>query len=133
MIAILLRATGIWLAIFVVAIINGLFREMVLMALVGAAYALPLSGLTLSALVLAVSWLSITLFDLLDEKTYFVIGFFWVLLTLLVEFLFGHFVLGKSWQEIAQVFNLQGGNLFVVVLLVTLLAPWAAAKSRGLL
>ena len=133
MIAISFRATGIWLAIFFVAIINGLFREMVLVAVVGTEYALPLSGLTLSALILAVSWVSISLFDLPNEKGYFVIGLFWVSLTLLVEFPFGHYVVGKSWQEIAQVFNLQDGNLFIIVLLVTFIAPWVAAKARGVL
>jgi len=59
------------------------------------------------------------------------IGLLWLVLTLLFEFIFGHFVAGKSWQDIAQVFNVKKGDLFLLVLVVTAISPWLAAKIRG--
>lgn len=63
---------------------------------------------------------------------YRAVGLFWVMLTLSFEYLFGHFVAGKSWQEINQVFDLSRGDLFVVVLVVTAVSPVVCARLRGL-
>jgi hypothetical protein len=57
----------------------------------------------------------------------------WFTLTLLFEFVFGHFVVGQPWPEIMQVFNMAKGNLFVMALLAALFAPWVTAKLRGLI
>jgi hypothetical protein len=54
-------------------------------------------------------------------------------MTLLFEFLFGHYVASKSWQDLLQVFNVLKGDLFLVVLVVSLFAPCLAARKRGLL
>lgn len=133
MINILFKSTGIWLLIVVMAIFNGLFREKILVSLIGTDLALPLSGLLLSILVFLVSFTLITFLDFSTASVLFVIGGFWVLLTLSFEFLFGHFVVGKSWQEIMQVFNILEGDFFLLVLIVTALSPWMAAKARGIL
>lgn len=133
MIGMLFKSTGIWLLIVIAAIFNGLFREKVLVSLVGAESALPLSGALLSVLVLFVTFTLISFFDSPESRSLFVVGFFWVVLTLSFEFLFGHFVAEKSWQEIMQVFNFYKGDLFLLVLFVTALAPWLAAKARGIL
>jgi hypothetical protein len=45
--------------------------------------------------------------------------------------LFGYYVVGKSWVEIMQVFNIQKGDLFIVVLFVTAFSPWLSALIRG--
>jgi hypothetical protein len=113
-------------------VINGLIRENLLVQLVGAELALPLSGLLLSVVILLISILLLPVFGTTDNKTFLGIGLFWVALTLLFEFVFGHFVFGKSWSEIIQVFNIKNGNLFILVLSVTAIAPWLAGKTRGI-
>ena len=65
-------------------------------------------------------------------RVYWCIGLLWVALTLAFEFLFGHYVAGKSWSEVCQVFNVARGNLFLVALIVAGLAPWLAARARRL-
>ncbi len=128
-----LKALGIWLIIVMAAMANGLFREKILASLFAAKVALALSGLLLSLLVLVVAFIFIPFLHIQQQGLYFAVGVLWVMLTLSFECLFGHFVLGKSWQEIMRVFNLRNGDLFIVVLLLTAAAPWLAAKARGFL
>jgi len=129
----LLKATGIWLVIVVAAILNGVFREKILVPVVGAGWALPFSGLTLAVLVFLITLMSVSFICFSEPKDPIGIGLYWVVLTLSFEFLFGHFVAGKPWKEIVQVFNIQKGDLFLVVLFVTAVSPWVAAKVRGVL
>ena len=107
----ILKAIGIWLVIVFAAIMNGIFRERILVSYFGAEMALPLSGLLLSFLVLLVSFIFISFIKSEKKSTFIGIGIFWVALTLVFEFIFGYFLTGKSWQEVTQVFNLLKGNL----------------------
>ncbi len=129
----LFKATGIWLVIVVAAILNGVFREKVLVPAIGASMGLPLSGVLLAVLVFLVTLLLVPFIASSESKAYIWVGIFWVILTLFFEFLFGHFVAGKSWQEIMQVFNIKTGDLFIFVLFVTAISPWLSAKLRGIL
>ena len=132
MLTILLKATGIWLLIVIAAIINGVIREKLIVPMAGIETALPLSGITLSIIIFLISLVSVPFIGAMESKTFLTIGVLWVLLTLSFEFLFGHYIVGKSWKEIMQVFNMQKGDLFIVVLFVTALSPWVAAKLRGI-
>ncbi len=133
MTSILLKAMGIWLVIVVAAILNGTFREKVLVPTIGANVALPLSGILLAVLVFIITLILISFIGSQDYQVYIWVGIFWVVLTLSFEFLLGHFVAGKPWHEILQVFNVKKGDLFVVVLFITAVSPWLAAKVRGII
>ena len=37
----------------------------------------------------------------------------------------------KAWADLFSAYTFQGGNLWPLVLAVTLLAPWVAARLRG--
>lgn len=130
---ILLKAVGVWLVIVVAAILNGMFREKVLVPVMGANIALLLSGMLLAVLVFIVTLAFIFFIGSTEPKVYIFVGLFWVLLTLSFELLFGHYVAGKSWHEIMKVFNIQKGDLFLLVLVVAAISPWLAAKVRGIL
>ena len=117
----------------IVAILNGVFREKILVPAIGESMALPLSGLMLAVLVFLVTLMLISFIGSSDAKIYIGVGFIWVVFTLSFEFLFGHFVVDKPWQEIMQIFNIKRGDMFIVVLLVTAISPWGAAKSKGIL
>jgi hypothetical protein len=131
MFGLLCRLAGIWLVIAVVAIINGVFRELVLVPAVGASLALPVSGLMLAILVLLVTSISVVFLGLRSLKTCIWAGLLWVVFTLSFEFLFGHYVTGKSWWEIARIFDFTHGDLFTLVLVTTAVAPLCAAKLRS--
>lgn len=128
-----LKTSMIWLIIAVMAIINGIFRENVLVGMISPNMAVSLSGITLSIIVLIVTYVSFPLFGKHHALTYFVIGLQWVLMTLLFEFIFGHYVMGKSWSDISEVFHIMKGNLFIIVLAVSLISPLLMAKVKRIL
>jgi len=132
MTVVVIKSVGIWLIIVIAAILNGVTREKLLTSLVGSGVSLPLSGITLSGLVLVITYFTIPFLGEVKTGVYFVIGLIWVVLTLAFEYLFGHYVAGKPWHEINQVFNLLKGDLFIVVLIVSAASPWIAAKLKGL-
>jgi hypothetical protein len=132
MVGLLLKTTGIWLLTVIIAIVNAVLREKLLTPRIGAEVALPLSGLVLSMFILVIAFMSIPFIGLSESKICILVGMVWLVLTLSFEFLFGHYVAGKPWYEIMQVFNIKKGDLFIVVLLVTAISPWLCAKLRGL-
>jgi hypothetical protein len=126
-------ATGIWLVILIAAMVNGLVREKVLTPVFGEQISLPLSGITLSLLILLVAWLLVPSAGKHSGRTFVLIGLLWVVLTLAFEYLFGHYFLGRSWAEVNEVFDLTDGNLLLLALCTAALAPWWVARVRGLL
>lgn len=63
------------------------------------------------------------------------VGAFWVGLTATFEFGFFHFVVGHPWETLTADYNLAEGRLMGVLMLVTLVAPWACAalfRNRGI-
>lgn len=130
---IVLKASVIWFVIALFAIANGIFRETVLVPLLGQNFALPVSGMLLSLIVFIVTYLSFPLFGKKNALTYFLIGLQWGVMTLLFEVLFGHYVVGKSWSSILQVFNIMKGDLFILILLVSLFSPLLVGKIKRVL
>lgn len=126
----LFRAALIWLVIAVLAIGNGLFRNEVMAPAFGQGLALPLSGFTLSLIVLIVTYLAYPFLKLSRSRSGWLVGLQWVCMTLIFEFTFGHYVAGKPWEVLLQTFNPFGGNLFILVLLVTLIAPALVVRYR---
>lgn len=126
-----LKTSMIWVIIALMAIINGLFRENVLIPSLGPHIATPVSGILLSIIVFIVTYVSFPVFGKQHALTYFFIGFQWVCMTLLFEFLFGHYVMGKPWSAIVQVFNIMKGDLMILVLLVSLISPLLVAKIKN--
>ena len=126
-----LKAGMIWVIIALFAIINGIFRENVLVSILGENIAISVSGITLSIIIFIVTYISFPLFGKHHALTYFFIGLQWVIMTLLFEFLFGHYVIGKPWSAIFQIFNIMRGNLFIIVLIVSLFSPLLVAKIKN--
>jgi len=129
----LLKTTGIWFIMVISAILNGMFREKILIPELGISKALPLSGIFLSLFVLAITAISIGSLGKQQKITYFYIGAFWVFLTLIFEVVLGRLITGRSWEEILGIFNLLKGNLFILVLVTTFISPWLTAKLRKLI
>jgi len=124
------RAAGVWGLFVVLAILNAAFREKVLGPLIGHPVALPLSGILLSIPVFLVTLALIPKMRGASALPYWAIGGAWVLLTLTFEFIFGHFVMGKTWGEILEIFNISEGNLMWLVLIVIAVSPYLAWRLR---
>ncbi len=126
------KAAVLWCGILVLAILNGALRDKVLVSSVGSFGAFVASGVILSGCIFAVAFLSAPWYGRLSAAQWFVVGCFWLLLTLAFEFGFGYYVQHKPWAELLQAYTFKGGNVWSLVLVVTLFSPWLAARWRGL-
>lgn len=120
----ILAATAVWFLILILAIANGVLREVVLNKRLDSQRSHQLSSLILSLLILPMAGLFVHFFG----RSYpigamWATGFYWLMLTVAFEFLFGHYVAKHSWERLLADYNLMQGRLWVLVLLATLLAP----------
>lgn len=127
----LARAGASWLLLLALAFGNALLRERLLAPWLGPTLALPLSGLLLALLVVGGALLVTPWLLGGDPRGCRHAGLVWLLLTVAFEFPFGHYVLGRSWAELAAQLDVAGGNLMLPVLVVTAVAPCLAARLRG--
>ena len=126
----ILQSLLAWLLILALAIANGILRESVLIPSLGNTGGLVLSGLLLSFLVALIAYGLVRL-SRITVRQGVLIGAGWLALTLAFEFAFGRHVQHKEWAELLEAYTFQDGNLWPLVLLVTLLAPPAAALLRA--
>jgi hypothetical protein len=124
------KAVALWFLLVVLAIANGTLREKVLSPGLGASVGLQISGVTLSFAILLVSWFALPWYGPLRSLQYWLIGLLWLLMTVLFEFGFGHFIAHKSWAELLDAYNVSKGNLWVIVLVAIFVSPRFAALLR---
>ncbi len=60
----------------------------------------------------------------------FVIGGSWLLMTVIFEFIFGHYVAGHSWGRLLQDYNILNGRIWVLILIWTFIAPYVFYRLR---
>ena len=128
----IIKTVSIWLAILVMAILNGGIRETFLIPIVGETYGLVASAIFLILIILLVSYFSIMWLGKHTQVTYILIGSCWFSLTVLFEFGFGYFILQKPLDTLLSAYLFKGGNLWPIVLLVIAIAPITVAKIRHL-
>ncbi len=129
----LLRSILAWLVILGLAITNGILREEFLIPALGKTVGLILSGVLLATLIVLVAYGLVRFTRGLTASQSLRIGVLWLGLTLAFEFGFGRFVQHKSWTELLDAYAFKEGNIWPVVLVVTLLAPYLALRLRAAL
>jgi hypothetical protein len=117
-----LRAAAVWLSILLLAVLNGGFREAVLFPRFGNPAAQLVSGMLLIGCIVVVSYLLVPRLHAQSRRQLAGIGVLWLVLTLVFEFGFG-IMQSKAWPELLAAYTFQGGNIWPIVLLVTLVAP----------
>ena len=114
----------IWISFIPVAILNGGFRDYVLVKFLLDTCALAVSGILLVAKIL------LSRVKKLSRTDCLVISFVWILLTVLFEFGMG-LATGSSVCELLKAYNPSSGNLWLLVVVATGAAPFLALKSRN--
>jgi hypothetical protein len=127
------RALAVWLGLLVLAVVNGAFREAVLVPRFAETAAHAISSLTLSAAILGLSWCAIRWMRPRSAADAWRIGAVWLALTLAFEFLAGHYVFGTPWPQLRADYDVLHGRLWVLVLVTTTVAPVIAARARAAL
>ena len=127
----LARALVVWIGLAVCAVLNGGFRESVLVPRLSETAARAVSTLMLSAIILVVSALTIEWISARPHLDAWRIGTLWLIMTLVFEFVGGHYLFRVAWHQIFAEYNIFGGRIWMLALVVTLIAPAAAAAMKG--
>jgi hypothetical protein len=127
----LVRAGTIWLVILVLASLNGAVRDLVVAPHIGDTVARVISTLILCGLVLLVTWLSIRWVGPHSRRQALAVGLFWLVLTLAFEVGAGR-LSGKSWSVVLADYDVLRGRIWVLVPIVTFMAPPWLGRLRGL-
>jgi hypothetical protein len=124
------KSFAIWLGILLLAIANGAFREDFLTPELGQFTGLILSGILLSICIIFMAYFTLPWIGRTPARNYVLIGILWLCFTLLFEFSFG-LAQGRTWLQLSEAYMFRDGNIWSIVLLVTSVAPYLAAKGRG--
>ena len=124
------RAIAIWCVLLVIASMNGLFRESVLIPRTGDVTGRIISTLLLSLFVLILAWLTIGWIGPRTGHRAWLVGIAWLLLTLAFEFLAGHYLFHDSWSSLLTDYDVLRGRIWPLALITTLVAPRLCAGVR---
>jgi len=117
------QAFGVWLLMLVAAFLNGALRELLIVRLVGEQVGHVISVCVLSGVIFGLAYLFVTALQPLPASRLLGIGLFWLLLSLLFEFGFFHYVMHEPWEKLLADYNVFRGRLLIVVWLTTLFSP----------
>jgi len=128
--SIILKTCVVWLAILLLAVVNGGFREAVLLKIMGQQPANLISGLLLGSAIVLMAWWLVPWIGVWDRETLIYLGLIWLLLTLVFEFSLG-FAQRKTLSEMRQAYRFKNGNTWPLILLITAIAPYGVGWLRG--
>lgn len=117
----------IWIMIIPIAILNGGFREYVLVKLGG--LALPLSGIILSICIFIVAYLLVPKIKNCVKRDYIFFGVMWFVLTNLFD-LSAYIKEGEGFAGLLQSYNIFTGNTWLLVVLTALFAPMIVMRIK---
>jgi len=123
-----LKALGIWVILAVSAIVVATFRNGVLLPAFGEQTAHQLGTILFLIVQFIIIYFFIKKMKIKDVKFLLGIGIFWVVITVIFELLFGHFVMNHSWEKLLADYNLFNGRLWVLVLINNMAAPSISGK-----
>jgi hypothetical protein len=127
----LLRALAVWFAILALASLNGAVRDLVVTPRIGDTMARAISTVILCGLILLVAWHTVRWVGPQTSKQALGMGAFWLILTLCFELGAGRYA-GKPWSQILEDYNLMRGRIWVLVPIVTVIAPYCMGRMRDL-
>ncbi len=119
-----------WFPMVAIAIANGVVRE--------AWYGKYLSELaahqisTLIAVILfgVYIWFVVRIWRPASAVQAIAVGLLWLATTVAFEFLFGHYVVGHSWERLLHDYNLLAGRVWLLVLVWVTVAPYLFFRIR---
>lgn len=123
-----IMAILIWIMIIPIAILNGGFREYILVKL--GIMSRPLSGIILSVCIFAVAYFLVPKIKNCVKNDYIIFGVIWFILTNLFD-LVAYIKEGGGFADLLQSYNISTGNTWLIVVLTALFAPVTVMKIRN--
>jgi hypothetical protein len=125
------RPVAVWLAILVLASLNGAVRDLIVAPSIGDTMARALSTVMLCGVILLVTWYTIRWMGTQNARQALAVGALWLVLTLCFEFGAGRYA-GKPWPVILGDYDVTRGRIWVLVPIIIFVAPYWVGRMRGL-
>jgi len=119
-----------WPGLALLGVLNGVIRQTTYGRLLPELVAHQVSTLSAMILVAAAAWWLLSIWPLTCARQAVGIGLMWVLMTAAFEFLFGHFVVGYSWNRLLADYNILDGRTWALFLLWIATAPYVLFQLR---
>ncbi len=113
-----------WFPMIFIAIANGLFREKFLISHLNELRAHQISTVNMILLFGIYVWILFKVWLPMSVNQTILIGLVWLVLTIGFEFLFGHYVVGHSWDTLLDDYNILQGRVWILVLIWVFIAPY---------
>lgn len=113
-----------WLPMLLIAILNGVIREYTYGKILATSLAHQISSFLLIAILGLYTYVFSLVFNF-DETAALCGGCVWGFLTLLFEFVFGFYVIRKSWRELCADYDITQGKLWLIVVVSIFAFPSA--------
>ena len=121
----------LWVLLAVLAILNGTVREFGYKPLVGDYIAHVISTVSYIGIMLGVMYVYFRkVLIMSDKKMLIAVGTKLLIATIAFEFIFGHYVIGHSWEKLFADYNIFQGRVWGVVLLFILIGPRLVGKTK---
>lgn len=120
----IIRILLLWLPMPFIAILNAGIREKIFIKFFRELTCHQLSTFTLMILVSIYTWLIFPYLKIAQSGNAWVTGITWLLLTLIFEFIVGHYILKNSWERLLQDYNLIEGRVWSLFILYILILPY---------
>jgi hypothetical protein len=117
-----------WLPMVATAIANGALRDLWYGKRMSELSAHQLSTAVGFLLLGVYMWMVVRLWPPASVEHAWAVGALWFVLTLAFEFLFGRYVLRKSWQHLFHDYNLLAGRVWVLIPLWVAVAPYLFSR-----
>lgn len=120
----LLNYTLAWFGLMVIAILNGSLRTFGYGKFMPEIRAHQLSTLTGIILIGVAIYFMNLLWPINSSQLAFSIGIIWLGMTILFEFVFGHFVMKHPWKKLFLDYRIDKGRVWGLFLIWIFIAPW---------
>jgi hypothetical protein len=120
-----------WVGMVILAVLNGAIRDKVYGQVMSELLAHQLSTVIGLILLGAYIWCLTGVWRIDSSKQALAIGCMWLIMTVVFEFGFGHYVMGHSWSKLFHDYNLLKGRVCSLVLIWTAVAPYVFYRMRS--
>ncbi len=120
-----------WFVMLLVSVANGALRQFTFGKYFGETSAHLISTVIGIFLLGIVIWAYVRRYPPDSGRQALLIGLLWMALTVAFEFLFFHYVGGRSWSELLANYNLFEGRVWVAVLAWVAIAPYVFFRLKS--
>lgn len=120
-----------WFGMMLLAILNGVLRDLLYKPQLGELAAHQISTLLLLLLLAAYFWLLTSRWRLKTSRQAWLIGLVWLVMTLAFEVGLGRLSAGSSWAAILADYNILAGRIWILIPFWTLVGPYVFFRLRS--